>query len=224
MNLSTRAQVTAKHSARLSTRAAALDVIRRDGLRALYDGLGSSLVGISVTNAVYYAAFEQCRATLLKRRKGSAGAALSTLESITASFVAGCATSIISNPIWVINTRQTVQTTLADEEGQEEQGGVRVTKKLNVLQTIKHILKTDGWTGFFHGLAPALVLVINPILQFSLFEQLKARLLKIKPKLSDIDFFILGAISKLFATGISYPYLTIKVRLSLIGSFSRVIA
>lgn len=31
--------------------------------------------------------------------------------------------------------------------------------------------------------------------------------------LSDLDFFLLGAVSKLFATGVTYPYLTVKSRM-----------
>jgi adenine nucleotide transporter 17 len=31
--------------------------------------------------------------------------------------------------------------------------------------------------------------------------------------LTDLDFFLLGAVSKLFATGVTYPYLTVKARM-----------
>lgn len=104
-------------------------------------------------------------------------------------------------------------------------GGKQVVeKKLNVLETILHILNQDGWRAFFHGLGPALILVSNPILQFTLFEQLKNIILKRRsirltkagasaPPLTDLDFFLLGAVSKLFATSITYPYLTVKARM-----------
>jgi adenine nucleotide transporter 17 len=78
------------------------------------------------------------------------------------------------------------------------------------LQTIRAIIAKDGLSGFFRGLGPALVLVINPVLQYTVFEQLKnilikKRTLKLRAGgfgsavavLSDWDFFVLGALSKL---------------------------
>ncbi|GAA6043726.1 hypothetical protein JCM8097_000495 [Rhodosporidiobolus ruineniae] len=221
VNLSTRSQVEAK-SKRESTRAALLKVIKRDGISGLYDGLSSSLLGIAVTNGIYYLCFEEARTIALKNRKGSRST-LSTLESILVSAFAGAATSILSNPIWV--TRQTVRTTVAADPalGAGSTKAV-VEKRRSILQTILDILRTDGLRGFFHGLGPALVLVSNPILQFTLFEQLKNLLLRRRairlakgsagaPPLTDLDFFLLGAITKLFATGVTYPYLTVKARM-----------
>ncbi|KAK4052072.1 hypothetical protein OIV83_002366 [Microbotryomycetes sp. JL201] len=222
VNLSTRSQVAAKSEGQ-----ATLQVIKNDGIVGLYDGLTSSLLGIAITNGIYYLFFEETRAIVLRAKKGGKGT-LSTLESMLTSAIAGAATSILSNPIWVVNTRQTVRTTVAaaDKGLPQAQGKPKVVveKKLNVIQTILHILKTDGPAAFFHGLGPALVLVSNPILQFTLFEQLKNWILERRrirlskagaaaPPLTDLDFFLLGAISKLFATGITYPYLTVKARM-----------
>lgn len=225
VNLSTRSQVAAKSEGQ-STRAAALQVIKNDGIVGLYDGLTSSLLGIAITNGIYYLFFEETRSIVLRAKKGGKGT-LSTLESMLTSAIAGAATSVLSNPIWVVNTRQTVRTTVQADQGLPQAQGkqkVVVEKKLNVLQTILHILKTDGPAAFFHGLGPALVLVSNPILQFTLFEQLKNFILERRrirlskagaaaPPLTDLDFFLLGAISKLFATGVTYPYLTVKARM-----------
>ncbi|GAA5863901.1 hypothetical protein JCM8547_005274 [Rhodosporidiobolus lusitaniae] len=223
VNLSTRSQVEAK-SGRESTRSAALAVIKRDGIAGLYDGLSSSLVGIAVTNGIYYLCFEEARSIALKSRKGSR-ATLSTLESILVSAFAGAATSILSNPIWVVNTRQTVRTTVASDPSLGPSAGKAVIeKRRGILQTVLDILRTDGPKAFFHGLGPALILVSNPILQFTLFEQLKNFLLRRRavrlakgsagsPLLTDMDYFLLGAITKLFATSVTYPYLTVKARM-----------
>jgi adenine nucleotide transporter 17 len=82
--------------------------------------------------------------------------------------------------------------------------------------TLKQLLRDEGVSSLFAGLGPSLVLVINPILQYTLFEQLKnllirRRLAALPMKmtannltdrppvlgLSDLDYFFLGAISKL---------------------------
>ncbi|GAA5852469.1 hypothetical protein JCM5353_005510 [Sporobolomyces roseus] len=223
INLSTRSQVAAKTD-KEGSRAAALRIIKRDGIVGLYDGLSSSLLGIAVTNGIYYLFFEEARAVVLKSRKGGR-ATLSTLESIAVSAFAGAATSIFSNPIWVINTRQTVRSTVTPQSTLPTTTSSKIVeKKLSMWQTILHILRTDGPMAFFSGLGPALILVSNPILQFTLFEQLKNFILRRRqlrlskshasaPPLTDLDFFLLGAITKLFATGTTYPYLTVKARL-----------
>jgi len=82
--------------------------------------------------------------------------------------------------------------------------------KMSILQTIQHILATDGPLGFMRGVGPALVLVINPVIQYTVFEQLKNTLVLRRTAalrtaggaaaavavLTDLDFFFLGALSK----------------------------
>jgi adenine nucleotide transporter 17 len=126
-----------------------------------------------------------------------------------AGLLAGSATTIASNPLWVIQTTQAVRTlpsTPAPSQAPEPQGP---KKKLGFMATIRYILRTDGPTAFWRGIGPALVLVVNPILQYTVFEQLKnaliaRRLLKLgagrsarAASLSSLDYFLLGALSKL---------------------------
>lgn len=143
-----------------------------------------------------------------------------------AGLIAGVATSIISNPIWVINTRQTVRETPKEEVTASSSKAIAkkpvVTKKMGFVQTFKQIVQRDGVLALWRGIGPALVLVINPILQYTAFEQLKNWLVKSRlarapagttsVSLTDIDFFFLGALSKLFATSLTYPQIVIKSR------------
>ncbi|POW06716.1 hypothetical protein PSHT_10265 [Puccinia striiformis] len=209
ISISTRAQVEARRHPGESSLEAALHLIKREGFRSLYDGLGSSLIGIALTNGIYYLFFEESRAVLLLRSTNSTKRSLSTIESMLAGAIAGTMTAVLTNPIWVVNTRQTVRVVRSNP-------GLPSTarsKRMGFLQTVLHILKTD---------------VINPILQYTLFEQMKNILIARRKRLSqivgsggtvkehvlkDADYFILGAISKLFATGSTYPYLTVKSRM-----------
>ncbi|KAK9467212.1 mitochondrial carrier domain-containing protein [Lipomyces arxii] len=184
---------------------AAAKIIQREGFGALYSGLDSALFGITVTNFVYYYFYEGTRGVFEKRKRLSASsiaatatATMSTLESMIAGAIAGSATVVLTNPIWVVNTRQTVRAS--------PQGGA------SILGTIKDILTSDGLKGFFAGIFPALVLVINPILQYTIFERLKAVIEK-RRQLKPFDFFILGALCKLVATSVTYPYITVKSRM-----------
>jgi solute carrier family 25 (peroxisomal adenine nucleotide transporter), member 17 len=61
------------------------------------------------------------------------------------------------------------------------------------------------------------VLVINPILQYTLFEQLKNYVEK-RRKITPGVAFLLGALGKLFATAITYPYITVKSQMHVANS------
>ena len=104
---------------------------------------------------MYYYFYERSRETILRSRTASKG--LSTLESMLAGLIAGklsmviflleikshithtgSATTIISNPIWVIQTSQAVRT-LGDTINHPV-----VVKKLGLFETVQNILAKDG--------------------------------------------------------------------------------
>ena len=78
--------------------------------------------------------------------------------------------------------------------------------------TLLELFNVEGPTALFAGVLPALVLVANPILQYTIFEELK-NVLEKRRKLTPRDAFFLGAIGKLLATSITYPYITVKSRM-----------
>ncbi|KAK0230797.1 mitochondrial carrier domain-containing protein [Armillaria fumosa] len=217
--LSTRAAVETRNESKPVVQAV-LDILKREGITGLYSGLNSSLLGIAVTNGVYYYFYERSRGAILKSRVGGKG--LSTIESIITGLIAGSATTIISNPIWVVQTSQAVRT--LNESSSFNNG--RPPKRPGFMQTVRGILAKDGIRAFWRGIGPALVLVMNPVIQYTVFEQLKNTLIARRTTrlrlagavaataiLSDWDFFFLGAISKLIATASTYPYIVIKSRM-----------
>jgi len=216
--LSTRAAVETKSDGK-SVYHAVLDIIKREGPLGLYSGLHSSLLGIAVTNGVYYYFYERSRGLVQK------GKLLSTPESILIGLIAGSATTIISNPIWVVQTSQAVAT-MKQAETSLDPSNPKSVKRLTILQTIRSILAKDGIRAFWRGIGPALVLVINPVLQYTVFEQLKNALVArrtaklraagisaVVAVLTDGDIFLLGALAKLVATSTTYPYIVVKSRL-----------
>ncbi|KAK7061703.1 peroxisomal membrane protein [Favolaschia claudopus] len=216
--LSTRAAVETKNESK-STYQAVLDIIKREGILGLYSGLSSSLLGIAVTNGVYYYFYERSRGIIQR------GKALTTAESILMGIIAGSATTIISNPIWVVQTKQAVQT-MNNAEPSLDPSQPQVAKKLSIGETVRAILREGGPQAFWRGIGPALVLVMNPVLQYTAFEQMKnllvaRRTAKLRAAgiatavaaLTDWDFFLLGALAKLIATSSTYPYIVVKSRL-----------
>ena len=132
-----------------------------------------------------------------------------------AGAIAGSATVILTNPIWVVNTRMT--TRKSTEEKEEKEGGdlegqadkPKPPKRLSTIGTLLSLLQKEGPQALFAGVVPALVLVINPILQYTLFEQMKNAVEKKRRVTPGVAFF-LGALGKLFATSVTYPYITVK--------------
>ncbi|KAK2600102.1 hypothetical protein QQS21_005188 [Conoideocrella luteorostrata] len=215
ITLSTRAQVESK-KAESKFIDAVQRIVAREGVAGLYSGINSALFGISVTNFVYYYWYEWTRAFFEKAAAtaGRANKKLTTVESMIAGAIAGSATVIITNPIWVVNTR--VTTRQKNTEADLEAGKPAPTP--STMGTLMSLLKHEGPQALFSGVLPALVLVINPILQYTLFEQMKNYVEK-RRKVTPTVAFFLGALGKLFATSVTYPYITVKSKMHVAGSF-----
>ena len=164
-----------------------------------------------MTNFVYYYWYEWTRAGFEKAAVagGRVSKKLTTIESMIAGALAGSATVLITNPIWVVNTRMTAR------KNESETGLPSVKSRPSTppstFGTLLRLLQDEGPQALFAGVLPALILVINPILQYTIFEQLKNFVEK-KRKVTAKDVFYLGAIGKLLATTITYPYITVKSR------------
>ncbi|KAI5787119.1 peroxisomal membrane protein PMP47B [Geopyxis carbonaria] len=219
ITLSTRSQVESKR-AQSTVMDAVRKILEREGMGGLYAGLDSAVFGISVTNFVYYYWYEFSRSAFEKAatKGGRRSSKLTTVESMIAGAIAGSATVLTTNPIWVVNTRMTARkrTTIAASEAAPEPG--KKPAPPSTIGEIRALLKEGGLKAFFAGVLPALVLVINPILQYTIFEQLKNFLERRRKRgISPSDAFLLGAIGKLAATGLTYPYITIKARMHVAG-------
>ncbi|EHK49066.1 uncharacterized protein TrAtP1_000343 [Trichoderma atroviride] len=210
ITLSTRAQVESR-KAESKFVEAVQKIIAREGVSGLYAGINSALFGISVTNFIYYYWYEWTRAFFEKAatRAGRASKKLTTIESMIAGAIAGSATVIITNPIWVVNTRITTRRQDADDVEAAAGAVAKRSKAPSTIGTLMALLKNEGPQALFAGVIPALVLVINPILQYTLFEQMKNTVEK-KRKITPTVAFVLGALGKLFATSVTYPYITVK--------------
>ncbi|KAJ2055509.1 hypothetical protein GGI08_004109, partial [Coemansia sp. S2] len=204
ITVNTRLQVQRKKDS--TSYAGNMDALRKilstEGIAGLFSGLESALFGAAVTNGVYYYFFEAVKAAFERASKRKN---MSTVESMVSGAVAGAMTCIITNPIWVVNTRLTVKQKNLDNEQEETP---------TTVQAFAEIIKEDGVLALWQGIIPALILVINPIIQYTAFEQLKNKVERFR-KLGSLDFFVLGAISKLAATSITYPYILLKSRMQL---------
>lgn len=207
VTLSTLAQTTQKKkdTEKESNWAAAKTILKEKGILGLYSGLESALYGITLSNFIYYYFYEFTSNVFLKankaarvRRKG-----LSTMQSIITGAIAGAITVIGTNPFWVANTRMMTK-------AKDHNAGSRST-----VRTMLEIVERDGVATLFAGVLPALVLVVNPIIQYTIFEQIKNVIVATNgaASFSAIKAFFIGAFGKLVATTLTYPYITLKLRM-----------
>jgi adenine nucleotide transporter 17 len=177
ITVSTRSQVDG--GKKINQFVAARRILEAEGVEGLYSGLKSAMFGISITSAIYYYFYELVKSGL--EAKLAAGEALTVVENMVTGAVAGTITSLCTNPIWVVNTRLLVKD--GDDKG----------KKIGMKQAAQKIIKEEGLIGFWRGIIPALALVSNPVIQYTVFEKLKQQIEKTKKNLSALDFFFLGA-------------------------------
>lgn len=82
----------------------------------------------------------------------------------------------------------------------------------------KHIWNSEGVRGFYRGLVPSLLGVSHGAIQFMAYEQLKNHWAPSrggKDKLTNMDYLLLSAVSKMFAGSITYPYQVVRARLQI---------
>jgi len=198
---STRMQVQAREQEAYSGFVdAIINIVKNEGWTALFSGLSSGILGVATTQGVYYYWYELFKSLYSDEKP------LSTLDNTLVASLAGGITAIATNPIWVINTRQQIQ---ARHQNQ----------KPGSVETFRAIIKTEGVKGLFRGVIPALILVSNPTIQYVAFERLKLiwERRSSNGTLSGVQVFILGALAKIIATVMTYPYIVVKSRLQASG-------
>jgi solute carrier family 25 (peroxisomal adenine nucleotide transporter), member 17 len=173
------------------------DEIRTSGLSGLYKGLSSGLLSMGISWFSYYY-FYQFLQNVLRRQYNRP---LKHVGHLFVGLIAGSITSIIVNPVWVLNTRMKLS----------GQGAV---------DEIKHMVRTEGCRVFYTGLGPSLLLVWNPALQFMTAEMLNDALwwrfsfVALKTVFSkEVEDFFVGGISKLVSTILTYPVQVLKTRM-----------
>ena len=68
----------------------------------------------------------------------------------------------MTNPIWTVQTAQSTKAVAAAEPNSAP--GAK-PPKLSAVAAAREILKQDGVKGLWRGIGPALILVINPVIQ-----------------------------------------------------------
>ncbi|CAL5330259.1 unnamed protein product [Camellia sinensis] len=166
---------------------------------SLYQGLGTKNLQSFISQFVYFYGYSYFKRLYLEK---SGSKSIGTATNLILAAAAGACTAIVTQPLDTASSR--MQTSAFG-------------KSKGLWQTL-----TEGsWSEAFDGLGISLLLTSNPAIQYTVFDQLKQRLLNRKQNktekgsspeaISAFSAFALGAISKSIATILTYPAIRCKV-------------
>ncbi|KAL4419421.1 hypothetical protein ABPG77_006348 [Micractinium sp. CCAP 211/92] len=190
-------------------------IMREEGMRGLYRGLTPTLVALLPNWAVYFTAYERLKTAIGSRvaPQWSSSAAV----HMAAAAGAGAATMLITNPLWVIKTRL-----------QTQNMGIRMGASGNpalyrgTIDALVRIAREEGVVGLYSGLGPSLLGVMHVVIQFPLYESLKAHFAQRHPdggdKLNMYELILASATSKMVASTATYPHEVVRSRMHIAGT------
>ncbi|GAB0089989.1 peroxisomal membrane protein PMP34 [Sergentomyia squamirostris] len=175
-------------------------LITEEGFGTLYRGLVPVLESLCISNFVYFYTFHSLKALR------SAGRGQNALRDLLLGSIAGAVNVLTTTPCWVVNTRLKMK-------GIKATSGVDNAPYENLVQGLIYVAQTEGLAGLWAGTIPSLVLVINPALQFMMYEGIKRRLVRIYGELPALGYFAVGAVAKAVATVLTYPLQLVQTKL-----------
>ncbi|CAL9092142.1 unnamed protein product [Musa textilis] len=169
---------------------------------SLYQGLGTKNLQSFISQFVYFYSYSYLKRLYLQK---SGVKSVGTKANLVVAAAAGVCTVIVSQPLDTASSRMQ-------------------TSAFGKSKGLWETLSEGYWSEAYDGLGISLLLTANPAIQYTVFDQLKHKLLrkqssKVVPAskesspatLSAFSAFLLGAISKSVATVLTYPAIRCKV-------------
>ncbi|CAG0885943.1 unnamed protein product [Cyprideis torosa] len=181
------------------------ELIREEGFLTLYRGMVPVLQSLCASNFVYFYAFHGLR------RLG-ASPTHSALKDLVLGCAAGVVNVLVTTPLWVANTRLKMQGAHLRVAGIGSQTS-SPQKYKNLLDALIKIQQQEGTGALWSSTLPSLLLVINPAVQFMIYEALKRRLGVDRNTTASWLIFLVGALSKTVSTVLTYPLQIVQSKL-----------
>ncbi|GAV63170.1 Mito_carr domain-containing protein [Cephalotus follicularis] len=166
---------------------------------SLYQGLGTKNLQSFIAQFVYFYGYSYFKKLYLEK---SGSQSIGTKANLIIAAAAGACTAIVIQPLDTASSRMQ-------------------TSAFGKSKGLWKTLSEGNWSDAFDGLGISLLLTTNPAIQYTVFDQLKQRIVKRNQKkaakgsspeaLSAFSAFVLGAISKSIATFLTYPAIRCKV-------------
>ena len=190
-----------------------------EGWRALFRGLGPTLVGVVPASAIKFYTYGNAKRIISEDFNHGKEA---VWVHLSAGIIAGVAVGTATNPIWVLRTRLQLDKTNAERSGTR---AVRQYK--NSLDCAMQTVRAEGIRGLYRGLTASYLGVSESTLQWVLYEQMNTYLKRRErrlveagktPTAADDVLSWMGKMgfagsSKFFAAMITYPHEVVRTRL-----------
>ena len=188
------------------------ELVEKEGPLALFAGVGAKGVQSWTSSFIYFLAFSSLR----RAWEARTGSKIGMRDNLVVAAMAGCCNVLITEPLDTLSTRRQI-TSRPEPEGEGDTGDGAGGNAGTVQR------EDLSWHSLYSGIGASLMLTINPAIQYTVFEQLRQRVIASLTKravrrgkkpvveLSASDAFVLGATSKAIATFITYPLIRAKV-------------
>ncbi|KAF7815884.1 protein MITOFERRINLIKE 1, chloroplastic [Senna tora] len=122
-----------------------LKILEKDGILGLYAGYSATLLRNLPAGVLSYSSFEYLKAAVLSKTVESH---LEPIQSVVCGALAGAISASLTTPLDVVKTR------LMTQVHGEATNKVAAAMYGGVSDTVKRILKEEGWVGFTRGMGP----------------------------------------------------------------------
>ncbi|CUS12022.1 unnamed protein product [Tuber aestivum] len=173
-------------------------IYAREGISGFYTGAVEETAGVIGSTFVHIMIHHYLRN---KRLHSQHARKLPIIEEILIGIAAGSAAKFISTPFSTIVTRKQTHSLMYPD-----------AKPPTITDIFYDVMREKGITGFWSGYSAGLLLTLNPTITYLLYEGLKRVAGGKQKKLKGGETFLLAAVSKAIATGITYPLAVAKSR------------
>ncbi|XP_004558367.1 peroxisomal membrane protein PMP34 [Maylandia zebra] len=175
------------------------EIAKEEGFLSLYRGWFPVISSLCCSNFVYFYTFNS-----LKKLMASGPGQSRPGKDLLIGIVSGVVNVILTTPMWVVNTRLKMQGVKFRNEDLHQ------THYRGIFDAFSQIIANEGVGTLWNGTLPSLVLVLNPAVQFMIYEAMKRKAGRGGRKISSAKIFLIGAIAKAIATTATYPLQTVQ--------------
>ena len=206
---------------------ALVTIYREEGFVGWFHGLTPAVCSVGVFWTVYFPCYDAAK------ERWAAACALplsSPTVHVLAAGTAGCVTDVLTNPLWVVRTRLATQAlrqrapapaaaaagtaaAAASAAAAAAASAADAGAYRGMGDAFVRMAREEGVMSFFKGLKASLLGLSHIMIQFPLYERIKADLEAREGEMRLQHVIAASAASKLVASTITYPHEVIRARL-----------